>query len=173
LPCPDGDWLGKQTAHEYLDRNRSTSTGISVLSGIYQARAAAQFGVFHPQSGPDAFPNKLGFTPEKLQVQSSYKPPTRLFENGRVIDIVVAGEPVQVAPNRSDTTDSVGFYFPRYNGTIGWYGGDVPQGRRRSCKERWAGGLANWRWSLKLTSLLLQLGSSDSSPRLPTRAAFS
>lgn len=84
-----------------------------MLSGIYQARAAAQFGVFHPQSGPDAFPNKLGFTPEKLQVQSSYKPPTRLFENGRVIDIVVAGEPVQVAPNRSDTTDSVGFYFPR------------------------------------------------------------
>ena len=59
-----------------------------------------------------------------------------------MIDIVVAGEPVQVAPNCSDTTDSVGFYFPRYNGTIGWFGGDVPQGRRRSCKERWAGELA-------------------------------
>ena len=99
--------------HEYLDRNRNTSSGISVISGIYQARAIAQFGVFHPQSGPDAFPNKLGFTPEKLLAVSSYQPPTRLFEHGRFVDVVVAGEPVQVAPNRSDTSDSVGFYFPR------------------------------------------------------------
>jgi alkyl sulfatase BDS1-like metallo-beta-lactamase superfamily hydrolase len=99
--------------HEYLDRNRNTSSGISVLSGIYQARAGAQFGVFHPQSGPDAFPNKLGFPPEKMLAESSYRPPTRLFENGRVIDVVVAGEPVQVAPARTDTGDSVGFYFSR------------------------------------------------------------
>jgi len=99
--------------HEYLDRNRNTSTGISVISGIYQARAIAQFGVFHPQSGPDAFPNKLGFQPEKLLAESSYKAPTKLLDNGQIIDAVVAGEPVQVAPNRSDTSDSVGFYFPR------------------------------------------------------------
>ncbi|MCZ8321180.1 MAG: alkyl sulfatase dimerization domain-containing protein [Burkholderiales bacterium] len=99
--------------HEQLDRNRSASTGISVLSGTYQARGAAQFGVFHPPSGPDAFPNTLGFTPEILLAGSSYQSPTRLFADGRVIDIVVAGEPVQVAPNRSDTPDSVGFYFPR------------------------------------------------------------
>ena len=111
-----GAWLDEGAevwGHEHLDRNRSVSTGISVLSGTYQARAAAQFGVFHPQRGPDAFPNTLGFTPDKLLAESSYQPPTRLFENGRVIDVVVAGEPVQVAPNRSDTTDSVGFYFPR------------------------------------------------------------
>ena len=111
-----GAWLDEGAevwGHEYLDRNRRASTGISVLSGTTQARVAAQFGVFHPQSGPDAFPNTLGFTPEKLLAESSYQPPTRLFENGRVIDVVVAGEPVQVAPNRSDTTDSVGFYFPR------------------------------------------------------------
>ena len=97
-----GAWLDEGAevwGHEYLDRNRSVSTGISVLSGAYQARAAAQFGVFHPQSGPDAFPNKLGFTPEKLLAGSSYQPPTRLFENGRVVDVVVAGEPVQVAPS--------------------------------------------------------------------------
>ena len=99
--------------HEYLDRNRNISTGVSVLSGTYQTRAIAQFGVFHPQSGPDAFPNKLGFQPEKLLAESSYKTPTKLFENGQIIDAVVAGEPVQVAPNRSDTSDSVGFYFPR------------------------------------------------------------
>lgn len=111
-----GAWLDEGTeiwGHEYLDRNRTASTGVSVLSGTYQARAIAQFGVFHPSSGPDAFPNKLGFKPEKLLAESSYQPPTRLFENGRVVDVVVAGEPVQVAPNRSDTSDSVGFYFPR------------------------------------------------------------
>jgi alkyl sulfatase BDS1-like metallo-beta-lactamase superfamily hydrolase len=110
-----GAWLDPGAeiwGHEHLDRNRSRSSGISVLSGTYQARAAAQFGVFHPPSGPDAFPNMLGFTPEKLTAESSYQPPTRLFENDRVQDVVVAGEAVQVAPNRSDTADSVGFYFP-------------------------------------------------------------
>ncbi|MBP6534492.1 MAG: MBL fold metallo-hydrolase [Arenimonas sp.] len=99
--------------HEHLDRNFRATTGISVLSGTYQARAAAQFGVFHPTSGPDAFPNTLGFTPEKLLSGSSYQPPTQLFPDGRVVDLVVAGEPVQVAPNRTDSSDSVGFYFPR------------------------------------------------------------
>ena len=111
-----GAWLDEGAevwGHEHLDRNLRASTGISVLSGAYQARAAAQFGVFHPPTGPDAFPNTLGFKPEKLLAGSSYQPPTRLFEHGRVIDVVVAGEPVQVAPNRSDTTDSIGFYFPR------------------------------------------------------------
>jgi alkyl sulfatase BDS1-like metallo-beta-lactamase superfamily hydrolase len=98
--------------HEYLDRNRTASTGISVLSGTYQARGAAQFGVFHPQNGHDAFPNTLGFTPEKLLSESSYQPPTQTFPDGRVVDIVVAGEPVQVAPLRTDAGDSVGFYFP-------------------------------------------------------------
>ena len=111
-----GAWLDEGAevwGHEYLDRNRNTSSGISVLSGIYQARAAAQFGVFHPRSGPDAFPNQLGFPPEKLLAGSSYQPPTRLFPDGRVVDLVIADEPVQVAPARSDTGDSVGFYFSR------------------------------------------------------------
>ena len=112
-----GAWLDAGTeiwGHEFLDRNRRTSTGVSVLSGLYQARAVAQFGVFHPPTGPDAFPNLLGFTPEKLLAESSYQPPTRLFENGKILDLVIAGEPVQVAPNRSDASDSVGFYFPRH-----------------------------------------------------------
>jgi alkyl sulfatase BDS1-like metallo-beta-lactamase superfamily hydrolase len=309
-----GAWLDEGAevwGHEYLDRNRSVSTGISVLSGTTQARGAAQFGVFHPQSGPDAFPNTLGFTPEKLLAESSYQPPTRLFENGRVIDVVVAGEPVQVAPNRSDTTDSVGFYFPRkrmlatnfmmpggifnvyslrgssyrnpavliedgrwiesknaeilldihgptlkgedavrdevqraldqvrlihdqtlrqiahgldarqaaeqvymprnlrgdwenygqveshvrqvYNGVIGWFGGDVydinplsereeasrtvqmmggPAAVRKAAADAAKkGGLANWRWSLKLTSLLLQLDPADAEARKVRAAA--
>jgi alkyl sulfatase BDS1-like metallo-beta-lactamase superfamily hydrolase len=99
--------------HEHLDRNRRASTGVSVLGGTLQARAVAQFGVFHPPTGPDAFPNLLGFGPEKFLEVSSYKPPSRLFENGKILDLVIAGEPVQVAPNRSDASDSVGFYFPR------------------------------------------------------------
>lgn len=110
-----GAWLDEGVevwGHEHLDRNRNTSSGISVLSGIYQARASAQFAIFHPQSGPDAFPNMISLPPEKLTAESSYQPPTRLFPDGRIIDVVVAGEPVQVAPNRSDTADSVGFYFP-------------------------------------------------------------
>jgi hypothetical protein len=39
-------------------------TGISILSGTYQERITAQFGIFHPSVGPDACPNTLGFTPE-------------------------------------------------------------------------------------------------------------
>ena len=112
-----GAWLDEGTevwGHEYLDRNISAATSMSVLSGTYQARAAAQFGVFHPQSGPDAFPNTLGFTPEKLTAESSYQPPTRIFPDGRVIDLVVAGERVQVAPHQTDTSCGVGFYFPRW-----------------------------------------------------------
>jgi len=112
-----GAWFDEGTevwGHEHLDRNLSRSSGISVISGTYQARAAAQFGVFHPQSGPDAFPNTLSFTPEKLTAESSYQPPTRLFPDGSVLDLVVAGERVQVAPHQTDTSCGVGFYFPRW-----------------------------------------------------------
>ena len=112
-----GAWLDEGTeiwGHEFLDRNRSDSKGVSVKSGFYQARAIAQFGVFHPLQGPDAFPSLMRFFPEKLLAESSYQPPTRLFQNGKVLDVVVAGEPVQVAPNRTDTSDSVAFYFPRH-----------------------------------------------------------
>jgi len=112
-----GAWLDEGTeiwGHEFLDRNRSASTGVSVKSGFYQARAIAQFGVFHPPQGPDAFPNLMRFFPEKLLVESSYQPPGRLFQDGKVLDVVVAGEPVQVAPGRTDTSCSVSFYFPRH-----------------------------------------------------------
>lgn len=297
--------------HAHLDRNFRATTGISVLSGIYQARAAAQFGVFHPQSGPDAFPNRLGFTSEKLLAGSSYSPPTQLFPDGRVVDLVVAGEPVQVAPQRTDSSDSVGFYFPRrgvlvtnfmvpggifnvyslrggsyrnpavfiqdarwiesknakvlldihgptvkgesavreavqrsvdqvqlihdqtlrliahgldgrqaaeqfyvprnqrgdwenygqveshvlqvFNGTMGWFGGDVydinplsgneeaartvqlmggaAAVRKAAASANQQGGLANWRWTLKLTSLLLELDASDTDARQLRAAA--
>jgi len=109
-------WMDEGTeiwGHEWLDANRAASTGVSIKSGFYRTRAISQFGVFHPAEGPDAFPNAMRFTPEKLIAKSSYRPPTKLFENGKIITLTVAGEEVEVAPNRSDTSDSVGFYFPR------------------------------------------------------------
>lgn len=99
--------------HEHLDRNRSASGGLNVLGGTLQSRAIAQFGVFHPTSGPDAFPNLLSFTPDKFLAVSSYQPPTKLFADNQVIDLTIAGEPVQVAPMRTDTMDSVAFWFPQ------------------------------------------------------------
>ncbi len=111
-----GAWLDEGTevwGHEYLDRNRSASGRVDVLGGVLQSRAIAQFGVFHPTTGPDAFPNAMSFTPEKFLAVSSYQPPTKLFPDGKVVDVMIAGEPVQVAPVRTDTMDSVAFYFPQ------------------------------------------------------------
>jgi alkyl sulfatase BDS1-like metallo-beta-lactamase superfamily hydrolase len=99
--------------HEHLDRNRTASGGLNVLGSTLQTRAIAQFGVFHPSSGPDAFPNLMSFTPEKFLAVSSYRPPTKLFADGKVVDLAIAGEPVQVAPMRTDTMDSVAFWFPK------------------------------------------------------------
>lgn len=108
-------WMDEGTeiwGHELLDANRTASTGVSVKSGFYRARAVAQFGVLHPLEGPDAAPNMLGFTVEKLMGESSYQPPTRLFEDGNIARFTIAGEEVEVGPNRSDSSDSVGFYVP-------------------------------------------------------------
>ena len=108
-------WMDEGTqiwGHEWLDANRTASSGVSIKSGFYRARAVAQFGVFHPEQGPDAFPNRLGFTPEKLLAESGYIPPSRLCRHGAIESFTISGEQVEVAPNRSDTSDSVGFYFP-------------------------------------------------------------
>lgn len=70
-----------------------------------------------------------------------------------------------------------------YNGNVGWFGGDVYDINPLSLKEEAErtvamtggrsavrkaaaeaakqGGLANWRWSLKLTSLLLRLDTLE------------
>ncbi|MCA3635774.1 MAG: MBL fold metallo-hydrolase [Methylobacterium sp.] len=109
-------WLDEGTeiwGHEHLDRNRIASGSIGVIGGYLLSRATAQFGVFHPTTGPDAFPNALSFTPDKFLLVSSYKPPTKLFPDGKVIDVVIAGEPIEVAPCRTDVMDSVAFYFPQ------------------------------------------------------------
>ena len=98
---------------ERLDANRESEFGLTPFRGVAQSRAIAQFGVLHPATGPDAFPNKLGFGPEKLSGETSYVPPTKLFPFGEIVNLEIAGEPIEVAPNRSDATDSVGYWFPR------------------------------------------------------------
>ena len=108
-------WLDKGAdifGHEDLDKHKRADTGVSILSGNFQTRAIIQFGVLHPMEGPDAFPNKLGFGPEKFVGEKSYRPPTKTFEDGKIIKLTIAGEPVEVAPNRTDVQDSVGYYFP-------------------------------------------------------------
>jgi alkyl sulfatase BDS1-like metallo-beta-lactamase superfamily hydrolase len=111
-------WMDEGTViwgHEYLDRFKRADSGIGILSGNFQTRAATQFGVLHPTEGPDAFPNKLGFNMEKMTGEKSYRAPTQTFEDGKTLNLTIAGEPVEVAPNRTDTKDSVGFYFPDRN----------------------------------------------------------
>lgn len=109
-------WMDEGTelwGHEHLDRNRSAASGISVIGGQLMARMTAQFGVFHPAKGPDSFPNLLSFPPEKFLLVSSYQPPTKLFPDDKVVEEVIAGESIQVAPSRTDVLDSVAFYFPQ------------------------------------------------------------
>jgi len=108
-------WLDEGTelwGHERLDANREIESGLSPFRGVAQSRGIAQFGILHPQSGPDAFPNVLGFGPEKLGGETSYQPPRKLFPDGKIVRLTIAGEAIEVAPVRTDTMDSVGFWFP-------------------------------------------------------------
>jgi alkyl sulfatase BDS1-like metallo-beta-lactamase superfamily hydrolase len=108
-------WLDEGTeiwGHEDLDKHKRADGGVSILSGNFGTRAMIQFGVLHPSSGPDAFPNSLGFGMDKFVGQKSYRAPTKTFEDGKVLQISIAGERIEVAPNRTDVQDSVGFFFP-------------------------------------------------------------
>ena len=74
-----GAWLDAGTelwGHEHLDRNRRASTGVSVLSGLYQARAMAQFGVFHPPHGPGRLPEPArvhpGEAPRRVELPAAH-----------------------------------------------------------------------------------------------------
>ena len=98
--------------HERLDANLTAEGGLTPFRGVGQSRAIAQFGILHPRTGPDGFPNVLGFGPEKLTGDSSYQPPQKTFPDGQILKLTVAGEEIEVAPCRSDTTCSVAFWFP-------------------------------------------------------------
>jgi alkyl sulfatase BDS1-like metallo-beta-lactamase superfamily hydrolase len=112
------DEVAEIWGHEDLDKHKRADTGVSILSGNFGVRAAIQFGAFHPEEGPDAFPNKLGFSADKFIGEKSHRAPTHTFEDGKILNLTIAGEPVEVAPNRTDVQDSVGFYFPKRSALV-------------------------------------------------------
>ncbi len=99
-------------AHEDLVANLNADQGVSVLSGNFNTRASIQFGVLHPSEGPDAFPNLMGFSAEKLVGTKAFVPPDITFKDGVVEEHKIAGLRVEVLPCKTDVAESVAYYFP-------------------------------------------------------------
>ncbi len=108
-------WQDENTrfyGHEYLVATLNGDQGVSVLSGNFGTRAAIQFGMLHPAEGPDAFPNLMGFSPEKLTGAKAFVPPDITFKDGVIEKHEIAGLRVEVLPSKTDVTESVAYYFP-------------------------------------------------------------
>ena len=108
-------WQDENTrfyGHEYLVATLNGDQGVSVLSGNFGTRAAIQFGMLHPTEGPDAFPNLMGFSAEKLTGTKAFVPPDITFKDGVVEKHEIAGLRVEVLPSKTDVTESVAYYFP-------------------------------------------------------------
>ncbi len=108
-------WQDKNTkfyGHEDLVATLNGDQGVSVLSGNFGTRAAIQFGMLHPAEGPDAFPNNMGFSAEKLTGTKAFVPPDITFKDGVVENHEIAGLRVEVLPSKTDVSDSVAYYFP-------------------------------------------------------------
>ncbi len=108
-------WQDENTrfyGHEYLVATLSGDQGVSVLSGNFGTRAAIQFGMLHPAEGPDAFPNLMGFSAEKLTGTKAFVPPDITFKDGVIEKHEIAGLRVEVLPSKTDVTESVAYYFP-------------------------------------------------------------
>lgn len=99
-------------AHEDLVQNMNADMGVSVLTGNFNTRALIQFGMLHPQEGPDAFPNHLGFSVAKLSGTKAFVPPDVTFKDDVVEKHTIAGLRVEVLPSKTDVKDSVAYYFP-------------------------------------------------------------
>jgi alkyl sulfatase BDS1-like metallo-beta-lactamase superfamily hydrolase len=98
--------------HEDLVSNLNADQGVNVLSGNFNTRAVAQFGMLHPSQGPDAFPNHFGFGVEKLSGTKAFVPPGVTFEDGAIEQHTIGGLTVEVLPHKTDVQDSVAYYFP-------------------------------------------------------------
>ena len=98
--------------HEDLMETLRGDQGVSVLSGNFQRRAIQQFGILHPTQGADAFPNRMGFSAEKLSGTKAFVPPTITFEDEVIETHTIAGLTVEVLPSKTDVSESVAFYFP-------------------------------------------------------------
>ncbi len=108
-------WQDENTrfyGHEYLVATLNGDQGVSVLSGNFGTRGAIQFGIFHPTEGPDAFPNLMGFSAEKLTGTKAFVPPDITFKDGVIEEHEIAGLRVEVLPSKTDVTESVAYYFP-------------------------------------------------------------
>lgn len=108
-------WQDENTrfyGHEYLVATLNGDSGVSVLSGNFGTRAAIQFGMLHPAEGPDAFPNLMGFRPEKLTGTKAFVPPDITFKDAVIETHEIAGLRVEVLPSKTDVTESVAYYFP-------------------------------------------------------------
>ncbi|MBW2174231.1 MAG: MBL fold metallo-hydrolase [Deltaproteobacteria bacterium] len=108
-------WQDENTrfyGHEYLVATLNADQGVSVLSGNFGTRAVIQFGMLHPAEGPDAFPNLMGFSAEKLTGTKAFVPPDITFKDGVIEKHEIAGLRVEVLPSKTDVTESVAYYFP-------------------------------------------------------------
>lgn len=108
-------WKDESTTiygHEWLEKHLLADNGVSALSGNFNARAVIQFGMLHPLQGPDAFPNKLGFSIDKLSDEKGYVSPDVTFAHNEIESHQIAGTEVVVLPSPTDVTDSVAYYFP-------------------------------------------------------------
>ncbi|QLE86723.1 MBL fold metallo-hydrolase [Shewanella sp. Scap07] len=108
-------WMGENTkvyAHEWMEKHLHADNGVSALAGNFNARAMIQFGMLHPESGPDAFPNQLGFSMDKLSGEKGYVSPDITFTHNEIETHHIAGTEVIVLPSPTDVTDSVAYYFP-------------------------------------------------------------
>ncbi|WP_261815446.1 alkyl sulfatase dimerization domain-containing protein [Vibrio gallicus] len=108
-------WQGDETkiyAHEWMEKHLFADNGVSPLAGNFTARAMIQFGMLHPENGPDAFPNKLGFSLDKLSGEKGYLSPDITFRHNEIETHQIAGTEVIVLPSPTDVTDSVAYYFP-------------------------------------------------------------
>ncbi|PMG06698.1 alkyl sulfatase [Vibrio breoganii] len=108
-------WHSENTtiyAHEWMEKHLLADNGVSALSGNFNARAVIQFGMLHPAQGPDAFPNQLGFSIDKLSDEKGYLSPDITFTHNEIETHQIAGTEVIVLPSPTDVTDSVAYFFP-------------------------------------------------------------
>jgi alkyl sulfatase BDS1-like metallo-beta-lactamase superfamily hydrolase len=165
----DGRWIESKNAEILLDVHGPTLKGEDAVRDAVQ-RALDQVQLIHDQT-------------------------LRQIAHGR--DARQAAEQVYMPRHQRGDWENYGQVESHvrqvYNGTMGWFGGDVYDINPLSGNEEAArtvqlmggpapcgkpppdanaqGGLANWRWTLKLTSLLLELDPADAEARKLRAAA--
>ena len=103
-------WQDKDTVfygHEELVATMNGDQGVSVLSGNFGTRAIVQFGMLHPEEGPDAFANLMGFSADKLNGTKAFVPPDITFTDEKVSYVIarrMALSPPQCIPIKAPSS---------------------------------------------------------------------